>query len=318
MHKARYRDSLPIPTGDFFVSDGGLETELIFKDHWDLPVNAAFVLLETDRGRRQLTEYFKRYLLIARSYNAGFILESPTWRASPRWIAKVGYPVEAVGRINRDAIAFLADFRERFGGRSTPIVISGCMGPRGDGYAVEEQMTVEEARRYHAAQIEAFGDTEADMVSAFTLNYVEEAIGIALAARDAQIPSVISFTIETDGTLPSGQTLGDAIDTVEEATDSAPAYYMINCAHPTHIFNALTPGGPWTERIRAIRANASRKSHAELETCDQLDQGNPVTFAHYYKELGNVLPYLNVFGGCCGTDHRHIEEICRSCLTANV
>lgn len=318
MNMARYRENLPIMAGEFFLSDGGLETELIFKDGWDLPQNAAFVLLESERGRRKLREYYERYLLIAKGYNAGFILESPTWRASPGWIAKMAYPAEAVNRVNQDAIALLAEIRDEFEAESMPVVISGCMGPRGDGYVVGDKMTVDEAQRYHSPQIEAFRDSEADMVSAFTLNYVEEAIGIALAARDSDIPSVISLTVETDGMLPSGQTLGDAIQALDEATDAAPAYYMLNCAYPTHMLNGLARGEPWTERIRAVRANASAKSHAELEGSEHLDQGDPVTFGRHYKPLRETLPYLNVFGGCCGTDHRHIEEICRACLTANV
>ncbi len=315
---AQYREHLPIFKGEFFLSDGGLETELVFKGGWDLPQNAAFVLLESERGRQKLIEYFERYLLIAKGYSAGFVLESPTWRASPGWMAKMAYPVEAVTRINQDAIELMQKIRDGFETENMPIVISGCMGPRGDGYFVEDKMTIEEAKRYHSSQIQAFRETQADMVSAFTLNYVEEAIGIALAARDSEIPSVISFTVETDGTLPPGQALGDAIRTVDRATDEAPAYYMVNCAHPTHILNGIVPGEPWTERIRAIRANASSKSHDELERSEQLDQGDPVSFGRDYKRLQETLPYLNVFGGCCGTDHRHVEAICRACLTANV
>ena len=175
-------------------------------------------------------------------------------------------------------------------------------------------MSADEAQQYHAAQINTFSQTDADMVSAFTLNYVDEAIGIVRAARAAGMPVVISFTVETDGRLPTGQTLKDAIECVDAATQSAPAYYMINCAHPTHFDDALVAGEAWTERIRGIRANASRMSHAELNESAELDAGDPVEFGHQYKALVGRFEKLNVLGGCCGTDHRHVEQICEACF----
>lgn len=313
-----YRDDLPLRTGDVFISDGGLETELIFSNGWDLPENAAFVLLETRQGRRALVQYYRRYLWIAKEYDVGFILESPTWRASWAWMAKMAYRHEVVAAVNRDAIALLGEIKDEFETESMPIVISGCMGPRGDGYVVQNRMTVEEARRYHAEQIEVFRQTEADMVSAHTLNYIEEAVGIALAAQAVGMPSVISFTVEVDGALPSGQTVKEAIQTIDEATGSAPVYYMLNCAHPTHMRKGLVAGEPWIDRIGGIRANASARSHAELNSLKHLDRGDPEDFGRQYKKLCQVLPRLHVFGGCCGTDHRHVAEICRACLTANV
>lgn len=190
-------------------------------------------------------------------------------------------------------------------------MISGCIGPRGDGYVVSDKMTAEEAEKYHTPQISAFSHTEADVVTAFTINYVEEAIGIVRAAKSAGMPVVISFTVETDGKLPSGDTLKDAIEAVDGATENAPAYYMINCAYPTHFKNALATGEPWSQRIRGIRANASSKSHAELDGAETLDVGNPKELGLHYAALREQLRCLNVLAGCCGTDHRHIEEICK-------
>jgi S-methylmethionine-dependent homocysteine/selenocysteine methylase len=175
-------------------------------------------------------------------------------------------------------------------------------------------MTEEAGERYHAMQAATFRDAEADMVTAITMTYAAEAIGVTRAAQAAGMPVVISFTVETDGRLPSGQTVREAIEQVDDATGHGPAYYMINCAHPTHFAGALAAGGPWLERIRGLRANASSKSHAELDEATELDDGNPVELARQYREQRGKLQKLNVLGGCCGTDHRHVEEICKACM----
>lgn len=312
---AKYRKNLPQVSDEVFISDGGLETTLIFHEGWDLPEGAAFVLLENDGGRKALVEYFRRYLSIAREFKVGFILESPTWRANPAWIEKVGYSSEALEYINREAIKLLQGIRDEYESENTKIVISGCIGPRGDGYVVSDKMTAEEAEKYHTPQIRAFSHTEADVVTAFTINYVEEAIGIVRAAKSAGMPVVISFTVETDGKLPSGDTLKDAIEAVDGATENAPAYYMINCAYPTHFKDTLAAGEPWSQRVRGIRANSSSKSHAELDGAETLDVGNPKELGLHYVALRGQLSGLNVLAGCCGTDHRHIEEICKACLS---
>ncbi|MGL5793095.1 MAG: homocysteine S-methyltransferase family protein, partial [Waterburya sp.] len=193
-----------------------------------------------------------------------------------------------------------------------------CIGPRGDGYQPAELMSEIEAQYYHTEQIEVFSQSNVDLVTAMTMNYVEEAIGISRAAQQANIPVVISFTVETDGKLPTGQTLKDAIAQVDHATNSAPIYYMINCAHPLHFAHVLYSGGDWLDRIKAIRANASIKSHAELDEAEELDDGNPVEFGIQYQKLQTLLPNLNIFGGCCGTDIRHIEEICKEILSKSL
>jgi len=171
-------------------------------------------------------------------------------------------------------------------------------------------MTAEQAQRYHEAQVATFADTAADLVSALTLTYAAEAVGVARAARDTGIPSVISFTVETDGRLPSGQSLREAIEEVDDRTQESVAYFMINCAHPTHFAQVFDEDGGWRNRIRGLRANASEKSHAELDEAEELDAGDPAALAGHYRELQKRLPSLNVVGGCCGTSHRHVEEIC--------
>jgi S-methylmethionine-dependent homocysteine/selenocysteine methylase len=307
----KYRSQLPQLSGDLFITDGGIETTLIFLEGFDLPSFAAFVLLDSEDGSKALESYFRRYADLARRYATGFILESPTWRASSDWAAKLGYSEEALAEFNRKAIKLLTSIRDEYETDQTNVVISGCIGPRGDGYTPSTKVSAEAAQGYHRKQIEIFRDSDADMVTAITMNYVEETIGIAQAARAAHMPSAISFTVETDGRLPAGETIEEAIQMVDAATGAAPAYYMINCAHPTHFQDALESGKSWLRRIRGLRANASTKSHAELDQAQNLDAGNPPELAEQYRALIDKLPNLNVLGGCCGTDHRHIEEICK-------
>jgi S-methylmethionine-dependent homocysteine/selenocysteine methylase len=195
----------------------------------------------------------------------------------------------------------------------TPLVISGNIGPRGDGYDPGALMSPWEAEAYHAWQIDIFKDSGADLVSAFTLTNVNEAIGVARAAEAAGMPCVISFTLETDGRLPTGESLAAAIETVDREVNRPPVYYMINCAHPDHFSAVLVDSPALTRRLRGLRANASRMSHAELDNSTELDAGNPGELGALYAELLHRFPRINVLGGCCGTDHRHVESISDSC-----
>jgi S-methylmethionine-dependent homocysteine/selenocysteine methylase len=225
---------------------------------------------------------------------------------------RLGYSPEALADVNRKAVALLEAIRREYASERTPVVISGCVGPRGDGYVPGRTMSAAEAEAYHAEQIGVLAETAADMVCATTMNYVEEALGIARAARSASMPVAISFTVETDGHLPTGQPLRAAIEQVDRETSDYPGYYMINCAHPTHFEHVLEAGQPFLERIRGVRANASRMSHAELNEAPALDIGDPAELGAQYAALARRLR-LTVMGGCCGTDHRHIEQIARAC-----
>jgi S-methylmethionine-dependent homocysteine/selenocysteine methylase len=309
-----YRHHLPQLDGGLFLTDGGIETTLIFHEGLDLPAFAAFDLLKDDEGTDALRRYFEPYAELAREHGVGFVLESPTWRASPRWAAEIGYSDQDLDRLNRKAIALMEELRDRYESAEAPVVLSGCVGPQDDGYNPAEKLTSSAAQDYHSTQIGTFGDTAADMVTAITMTYADEAVGVTRAAVEAGMPVAISFTLETDGRLPSGQALGDAIGQVDDETDRGPAYYMINCAHPTHFDRVLEAGEPWTDRIRGLRANASTKSHAELDEASELDDGDPVDLGARYAALAAKLPQLNVLGGCCGTDHRHVHEICEAWL----
>lgn len=308
----KYRKRLPQTANRLFVTDAGLETELVFIDGRELPHFAAFDLLKDDAGFERLRAYYLRYAEIATAHGLGLLLETPTWRASPDWGARLGYDREALADANRRAVSLLLEIRAAFETPAAPVVVSGNLGPRGDGYRPESRMTAAEAREYHAWQIGTFAATDADLVSVFTMNYVEEAIGVAAAAKAYAMPVAISFTVETDGRLPTGQRLAEAIEATDAATGGHPAYYMINCAHPTHFARTLREGGAWRERIRGLRANASHRSHAELEASSELDDGDPEEFGQLYRALRPLLPRLTVVGGCCGTDHRHVGSICRA------
>ena len=313
---AKYRHHLPQLDGGLFLTDGGIETTLIFHDALDLPYFAAFHLLKDAEGVEALRRYFRSHASIARKNGVGFILESATWRASADWLEKLGYPADALGGVNRKAIELLHELRSELETEGSPMVVSGCIGPRGDGYRPESVMTVGEAQAYHAGQVGAFAESAADLATAITMTNSPEAVGISRAAEDAGLPVVISFTVETDGRLPDGETLGDAINAVDRETGNAPAYFMINCAHPAHFAEILSNGGRWVDRIRGLRANASMASHAELDQATALDAGDPVDLARRYRELREEFPHINVLGGCCGTDHRHIERICEECLVS--
>ncbi|RVT81745.1 homocysteine S-methyltransferase [Rhodobacteraceae bacterium CCMM004] len=310
--RALHRNRLPQLDGTQLLTDSGLETTLIFHEGLDLPCFAAYPLLDSADGRQTLKGYFERHLAIAADHGTGFLLEAPTWRASRDWGADLGHSPEDLARFNGLAIGLLAEVR-RAATSVSPIVISGNIGPRGDGYRPDTAMTAEEAEEYHAAQIGWFVETEADMVSAFTISTVNEGVGIARAAARAGMPVVLSYTVETDGRLPDGTPLGDAFERTDELTDGAAAYYMVNCAHPDHFRAALESDADWLRRVWGVRANASRLSHAELDEAEDLDPGNPAELGRDYARLKRMLPNLRVYGGCCGTDHRHVEAMADCC-----
>ena len=300
--------SLPQLSGDrVFLTDGGLETTMIFHEGLELPLFASYKLLEDNQGRAALRDYFARYLEVARERGAGFILDTATWRSNPDWGAQLGDDAAALDRVNRGAVAFAQEIREDAG--DLPIQVNGVVGPRGDGYVVDDAMSADAAGEYHSAQVRSFAAAGVDMVSAITMTYAEEATGVARAATAAAIPVAISFTVETDGRLPSGQPLGDAIAQVDLETGGSVAYYMVNCAHPSHFDHVLAGGGAWQGRIAGLRANASTLSHAELDEAEELDEGDPEALSAGYVALREHLRNVNVLGGCCGTDERHIAAV---------
>lgn len=291
----------------FYLTDGGLETYMIFDKGFELPCFSSAALLETPEGRSELTKYFERFVDIADRTGRGFVMDVPTWRAGVAWASELGLSQEEVLTINRKATTFVADVRDRLEKDNLPIVLNGLIGPSGDAYAPDNVPTAENAFVIHAPQIRELGRAGVDMVSAMTLTHVSEAIGIAYAAKEIDLPVVIAFTVEVDGFLPSGQSLERAINEVDAETNEAPLYYMINCAHPDHFAPVFSDGGAWLNRIGGLRTNASRLSHEELDAAEELDSGNPSELSRLHAPLLELLPNVRVLGGCCGTDHRHVE-----------
>ena len=308
----KYRNQLPQLSSSIFMTDGGLETDLIFNKGIDLPEFAAFDLLKSSDGKQTLKNYYKDYLVIAKKKCQGFVLEAPTYRANPDWVVKIGYALDDLQVIHSTAIEELEGLRNEFENDNFKVPISVCIGPRGDGYVPSNIMTAEEAEEYHSSQIKVVSNTNADLVSALTINYNNEAIGIVNAAKKHNIPVVISYTVETDGNLPSGQSLKEAILSLDKATNNYASYFMINCDHPEHFKGVLSINESWTKRIKGLRANASKKSHAELDESETLDIGNKKELASDYCDLRDHLPNLSIIGGCCGTDHTHLAKICKA------
>jgi len=309
---AKYRTNLPQLSMSTFMTDGGLETDLIFNHGIDLPEFAAFDLLKNEEGKEVLRKYYLDYLNVSKKQCSGFVLEAPTYRANPDWALKIGYSLESLSEMNRIAVQELEKIRQDYENEDFKIAISVCIGPRGDGYSPDNLMSMEKAEEYHSYQIKLVADTNADLISGLTLNYNEEAFGIVKAAKNNKIPVVISYTVETDGKLPREQPLEDAITSLDKITDNYVSYYMINCAHPDHFANILNPDSNWVKRIKGLRANASNKSHAELDESETLDIGDKEQLASKYHELKTLLPNLNIIGGCCGADHTHMNKICKA------
>ncbi len=295
------------------LTDAGLETVLIFDYGLDLPAFAAFPLLDSDVGRAHLQRYYRDFLDLAALHSTSLILETPTWRANPDWAAQLGYDASALSRIQHDSVAFVRGVAAE---SPNPVVVSGSVGPRGDGYVPGDTMSAQEAAAYHRVQIADFAAAGADLVTSFTFPYADEGVGFALAAADVGIPAVVGFTVETDGRLPSGESLAEAVQRVDEATDGSVAWFMVNCAHPEHVLPGVSGNDEWLARIGAVRANASRMSHAELDEAESLDAGDPADLASNYLVLREQLINLRVLGGCCGTDVSHVSAIADAWLAS--
>ncbi|MHC9046052.1 homocysteine S-methyltransferase family protein [Microbacterium saperdae] len=290
-----------------FVTDGGLETDLIFHHGVDLPDFAAFVLVDDFRGRRLLQDYYRGYAEVARRHGAGLRLESATWRASADWGRRLDYDADALRRVNIEALRMLRDIAADHDDLPE-IALIGVVGPRGDAYrtgAWDAATGPDDAYRYHRPQVRSLAEGGADAVTAYTLSDAAEAIGIVRAAREFHLPVEISFTVETDGRLPSGRTLAATIADVD--AQGAPDGYFLNCAHPEHLGRAIDE--ETAPRITGIRPNASRLSHAELDEAEHLDEGDPDDLAARTVDLRERMPSVRVIGGCCGTDVRHVTMI---------
>lgn len=297
----------PDPALPGYVTDGGLETDLIFHHGVELPQFAAFLLLVDPKGRELLISYYAAYAEIASAAGAGLVLETPTWRANHDWGARLGVGAQGLAGVNADAVGLLAQLRECYAGDVPEVVVAGMVGPRGGVYAAGQAMDPWQARDYHLPQARTFADAGADLVTCLSLTTVSEAIGITLAAGEAGLPVSVGFTVAADGRLPDGTSLRAAVEAVDEA--SPPDWFVVNCAHPSHVAAALADAGPWLKRIGGTRLNVSGVGHAELDAAEGLDEGDPEVLGRDQAALAAMLPCLRVVGGCCGTDARHVAAM---------
>jgi homocysteine S-methyltransferase len=305
-----------------WVTDAGLETDLIFHHGVDLPGFAAYPLLETAEGRALLSSYYAGFAQVASRAGAGLLLETPTWRASADWVVSLGGSRSDVRRINLESVLFLAGLAESLisngvapggaagfdgSGRGPDLRVCGVLGPRGDGYVAGDPTSADEFGDYHWLQIAALAQGGAARVTAYTLTTVAEAVGVVQAARAQGVEVAVSFTVETDGRLPDGTPLGEAIASLR--LQAVPDDLLVNCAHPSHISAALTLDDGWAEHVTGLRVNASRQSHAELDDAAELDEGDLADLVSSHRELAARLPELDIVGGCCGTDVRHVAAL---------
>lgn len=288
------------------MTDGGLETDMIFRRGIDLPEFAAFPLLDSEAGRAALEDYYAGYVALAVRAGVPLLLDTPTWMASPDRAAPVGYDAAALDRVNAQSVEFLTRLAAAHEDELVGWEVGGQLGPRGDGYGGDGRADPDGAAAYHRPQLAAFRSAGAGRATALTLTDVGEAVGIVRAADDVGIRVAIGFTVETDGRLPDGTRLGDAIEAVDSA--APPSYFMVNCAHPTHVAAGLDTGD-WRARVRGLRVNASTMSHAELDAAERLDDGDPRQLAEDQAPLLAELGPVEVLGGCCGTDVRHVAAM---------
>lgn len=303
---AKYRDNLPQLGSDIFVCYTGMDTDLIYNRGIDLPGFASYPLLSNPGHKNILREYYSNLIDLAREQSVGVILDSITWAANRDRGAKLGYTTADLKKFNIDAINLIANVRNEED--DLPTVLCGQVGPRGDGYVISDLMTTHEAEDYHSEQIEVYSNTEADLVSASTICYAEEAAGVVRAAQRFDMPVAISFTVETDGRLPTGMPVREAIEQVDAESSESALYFLINCAHPDH-FTSIFDDEPWMQRLRGVVANASRCSHAELEVAKELDDGDPKELGIQVGGLRKRYSHFNILGGCCGSDLRHMKHI---------
>lgn len=301
---------LPQLDGTLMTCGGGFETWLQYVDGFELRHFCAFELLNDPRGVECLRDYHRKVVEASVGNGFGVINEGLHYRSSRDWGELIGFSKDALEEINIRGIEFYRDFAREYETEETPMLVGGVIGPRGDAYNVGRTPDAAEAEDYHSEQIQTFKKAGADLVTAATFSSVEEVIGLARAARAAEMPVVISFFVARGGKLKGGETLEDAIAQVDAATGHAPAYYMVNCTHPTEFEPGLTEGD-WTRRLGGFMPNAVAMETLDLCKLGHLEDGDPEELGGQMARLAERFPHINVWGGCCGTDGRHFGEITR-------
>lgn len=270
-------------------------------------LHAGFIYEE--RGREALHRLYRQYLDIGAAFDLPTMVCTPTWRANPERLRQAGL---AHRDVNGDALRFVASIRDECGVYATRVFVGGLLGCAGDAYKPEEGLSADEADAFHGAQARALAEAGADFLLAATLPNVEEAHGLAMAMAKCRVPYVLSFVLGRDGRLLDGTPLHDAAIRIDEAVSPRPLFYMVNCVYPTVFEAALESAASRSRdvvtRVVGLQANASAKSPEELEGLSSVDADPPEVLgdgmARVYRRFGT-----KILGGCCGTDHRHIEWI---------
>lgn len=301
--------------GCFYLSEGGTETELMYKYGFELPHFAMFPLLDNPDAESRMREMFGSYLEVAAKYKTGALMGGLDYRASPDWGELLGYSPDGLAEANLQSIDFLRDIAKEYVSAVPDILIQGLIGPRGDAYERNETITENEAEDYHCVQLETLKKADVDLALAITFNNIPESIGVARAAAKIGVPLAISLTLDSASKLNSGPGLVEAITTIDRETGRSPAFYLINCSHPVEYEPAIGPGD-WINRVRGVRPNASKMEKIALCKIGHLEEGDPVELGALCGDLARRYPHMDVWGGCCGTWSRHLDEIAKNVLTA--
>lgn len=305
-------------SGAKFLTEGGAQTALIYKHGRDLPeFSTHFMLYKTD-DKKLLTSLRHKFIEKAIQHNVNLILDTETWRASANWLDKIGTDQHVRDTLHEEAVAFTKSNVQHFestcaaGSKSCKAIAGATIGPAQDAYSAEQNVDLGAMRQYHSAQIAEFKRLGIGVAFAYTFNNVTEACAIAMEAKNVDLPVVISFTVNSMGKLAEGESIQQAVEHIDNLTNNSVLFFMLNCVHPAHIRTFLQDSqGEWLQRIRGVRGNASMKSHDELDGATEIDEGDPVKFAHDLVSLQDILPNMIVFGGCCGTDEAHCEQVAK-------
>lgn len=302
--------------GTLYLTEGGIETELMYRWGFDLPQFAMYPLLDNPAAMDTMRGMYRRLLDVAARHGMGALMGGLDYRASPDWAALLGYSAAGLEEANLRSIDFLRGVAAEYAGQVDDILVQGFVGPRGDAYALNRTITEAEAEDYHAVQLATLAKAGVDLAWGFTLNNVAEATGIVRAASRLGVPVAISLTLDADGRLKSGPSLRDAIAAIDAATDGSAAFFSINCSHPDEFAPALEPGD-WIARVRGLRPNASRMDKGALCQIGYLEEGDPVELGQQAGALARRYPHMDIWGGCCGCIETHLEEIARNVVAAH-
>ena len=305
----------PQQEGRFYLSEGGTETELMYKYGFELPHFATFPLLENPDAVSRMREMFRSYLEVAAKYKICALMGGLDYRASPDWGELLGYSPGGLAEANIQSIEFLREIADEYASEIPVILIQGLIGPRGDAYERNETITENEAEDYHSVQLETLKKAGVDLALALTFNNIPESIGVARAAAKIGVPLGISLTLDSTSKLSSGQSLVEAITTIDKETDQSPEFYSINCSHPVEYEPAIEPG-EWINRVRGVRPNASKMDKIALCKIGHLEEGDPVELGELCGDLARRYPHMDVWGGCCGTWNSHLDEIAKNVIAA--